>query len=168
MRKIVAERPVRLMEIENLNLSSGKRIAILGIGNELRGDDAAAIEVIKGIQAEIDSENILAINGESVPEKFTSKIKDFNPDQVLLIDTVDFGEEAGFVSKVEPDRIQRDFTSTHRISLDMLIEYLGGETEAEIFLIGIQPARIERGAQISEEVEKSIKELTRFLMEELE
>lgn len=155
------------MEIKNFNLKPEGRIAILGIGNELRGDDAVAIEVVGRIQEKIDSKNILIINGGSVPEKFTSKIKEFDPDQILLIDTVDFGEEAGFISRAEPDNIQRDFTSTHRISLDMLVEYLEGETGADIFLIGIQPAKTERGAEISEEVKKSIRGLSKFLIKKL-
>lgn len=155
------------MEIKDLNMQPEGKIAILGIGNELRGDDAAAIKIVRKIQEKIDSENILVINGGSVPEKFTSKIKDFDPNQILLIDTVDFGEEARFVSRAEPNNIQRDFMSTHRMSLDMLIEYLEGETGAEIFLIGIQPARIEKDAKISEDVEKSIKELSKTLIKKL-
>lgn len=155
------------MGVEDLDLNFDGRTAVLGIGNEQRGDDAAGVRVGKILLEEVDSEHVLVINGASVPEKFTSEIREFNPDQILLLDTVDFGEKAGLVSIVDPEKIQRDFLSSHRLSLDMLIDYLEEETGADIYLIGIQPGQIDREAQMSEEVKKSVESLSEFLIERL-
>ncbi|KXB07413.1 hypothetical protein AKJ52_00240 [candidate division MSBL1 archaeon SCGC-AAA382C18] len=154
--------------IENFtDLNTNDRYAILGIGNKFRGDDAIGVRVIEEIRKRIDSPRILLINAKTVPEKFTSKVKDFEPDHTLLIDSIDMGEDPGTVSIVDPEEITNQKISSHRLPLSMLMQYLEDETEAESTLIGIQAGRTEMGNEISEDVRETINYLVKVLEDNL-
>ncbi|KXB05163.1 hypothetical protein AKJ49_01375 [candidate division MSBL1 archaeon SCGC-AAA382A03] len=144
------------------------RVVIMGIGNEFRGDDSAGVRLVEGIRERIDSENVLLINAGNVPEKFTSNVKKFDPDFIFLVDSVEIGEDSGTVLLVDPEDIVNQKVSSHRLPLSMLIEYLEGETEAEVVFIGIQPERREMGVELSEEVRKSVRDLVEILSKKLE
>ncbi len=140
----------------------------MGIGSESRGDDAAGIKVVTQLRKEISSPDVLFIDGGTVPENYTSKVKKFEPKTVILIDSVHFGEEPGTVSRVDPSEIVQESVSTHRLPLSKLIEYLKIETDAEVILLGIQPENLDIGSGISEKVQKSVDELVSTLKKELE
>lgn len=155
------------MELEIPNLYSNNRIVILGVGSNLRGDDAAGVKVVEEIEEKTNLSNLLLIVGGTAPENFTSKIKDFKPTHILIIDAVDSGEKPGTISSVDPDKIAGQKISSHRLPLSMLVEYLETETEAKINLIGIQPARIGLGETMSKPVKEAVNELVRNLKKAL-
>ena len=69
----------------------GTKIALLGIGNEFRRDDAVGLAVIDRLDALIDRPSISLIKCHEVPENFTGRVKRFKPACVILIDAADFG-----------------------------------------------------------------------------
>ncbi len=144
------------------------RTVLVGIGNRSRGDDAAGLKVVDKVGEKIDREEILFLNTGTVPEKYTSKIKEFEPDNILLIDSVEIEEEPGTVSLVDPDGILKEKVSSHRLPLSMLIEYLEEETDGEVFFIGIQPKRLDIGDEMSEPVRESIEYLVEILIDSIE
>ena len=72
-----------------------KRIVICGIGNDIRGDDAFGVIVAERLKGMIEDPNVLIINCGEVPENYTGKIKDFEPDLVVFVDAVDFRGKSG-------------------------------------------------------------------------
>lgn len=166
---IKSVRPKRVwgMKINSLNFELDGRVAILGIGSESRGDDAAGIRVVEKIQEKIDSPHILVIVAGPVPESFTSKIKKFEPDYIMLIDSVDSEEHPGKISVIDPNRIVGEKLSSHRLPLSMMMEYLKEETGAEVILVGIQPNRVKMGSKMSGPVKKSVDNLAKILKEKL-
>ena len=74
------------------------RTAMLGIGHELRGDDAAGLEVARRLQALVVGQpDSLILETGPVPENFTGPLRRFAPDLVLLVDAALMGEPAGAV-----------------------------------------------------------------------
>ena len=65
------------------------KIAVCGIGNRLRGDDAAGPLVIDMLAQSFPAENVLLLDCGTVPERFTSKIVSFSPDMLIIVDAVD-------------------------------------------------------------------------------
>lgn len=151
------------LDLEVPSFYSNDRVVILGIGSNLSGDDAAGIKVVEKIKEKKNLPKLLLVIGGTVPENFTSKVKDFKPTNILIIDAVDFGEEPGTISLVDSDKIVGQKISSHRLPLSMLIEYLEGETAAKIDLIGIQPARTGLGETMSKPVKEAVNELVRRL-----
>lgn len=155
------------MNLENFELNENDRIVILGIGNNTRGDDAAGIRTIQKLEDKLDSENLLLINCVNTPEKFTSKVKKFEPDKVLLIDSIDSGSETGTITLAKSSDVSSYSVSTHRLPLSKLMDYLEKETGGKIRLLGIQVENIGRSTEISQDVKESIDEIVEKISKKL-
>jgi hydrogenase 3 maturation protease len=153
-----------------LNLSAlegAERVAVVGVGSDLRGDDAAGVEVVRRLEGQIDSPRVLLVDAGAAPENFTSKIRKFEPSHVVIVDATDLGLEPGAVGMVDSSTIVGRTTSTHRLPLSMFIDYLREQTSAEVLMIGIQPVSAEMGASVSREVEEAIDNLAEVLLQKL-
>ena len=141
------------------------RLTILGIGNELNGDDAAGIMIVRYLTKKLPKlDRIQLIEGSIAPENYSSVIRKFNPDWIWLIDAATFGENPGRVQLFDPVRIETLAANTHRLSPNLLISFLQLDTHAEAFLIGIQPEVVDPFSAISPAVKQSIQETTKFLL----
>lgn len=137
-------------------LRGARRIAVVGIGSDLRGDDAAGVEVIRKLRQRLKSTRVLLIEGGVAPESFTAEIRRFMPSHILLVDATDFGAKPGEVILAEPEAITGRSISTHTMPLSLLASYLREQTGAKVSLLGIQPASAEMGAPMSEQVKKAV------------
>ena len=74
------------------------RLAVLGIGHELGGDDAAGVRVA-GLLRKSAAGNgqLLALEAGPAPENFTGKLRSFHPDLVLLVDAALMNSAPGTV-----------------------------------------------------------------------
>ncbi|MFQ6129810.1 MAG: hydrogenase maturation peptidase HycI [Candidatus Hadarchaeaceae archaeon] len=142
-------------------------MAIVGVGSEMRGDDVAGIEVVRGLRHKLKSSRVLLVDGGVAPENFTSPIRRFKPSHVIFIDATDFGAEPGEVILAEPEAITGQSISTHTLPLSMLAGYLREQTGSKIMLLGIQPARAQMGAEMSEPIKEAVKKVNEALLREL-
>lgn len=140
-------------------LRDARRIAVLGIGSELRGDDAAGILVVKRIEkyrGRVDRQRgIRGFYGGTAPENITGEIKRFRPTHLIIIDSADTVGKAGAISLIEPEQESGVSFSTHRLPVKILIKYLLTSIDCKIILIGIKPKAIDFCCSVSKEVEKS-------------
>ena len=141
-------------------------MVVVGVGSEMRGDDAAGMEVVRRLRKVLKSPNVFLIEGGVAPENFTSKIRRFQPSHVIFIDATDFGAEPGEVVLAEPEAITGESISTHTMSLSILAKYIREQTGAKVALLGIQPARAQMGAEMSEVVKDSVKRVEEILLRE--
>ncbi|MBA7594136.1 MAG: hydrogenase maturation peptidase HycI [Hadesarchaea archaeon] len=148
-------------------LKGADRVAIVGVGSEMRGDDAAGIEVVRGLRHKLKSSRVLLVEGGVAPESFTSTIRRFKPSHVIFIDATDFGAEPGEVILAEPEAITGQSISTHTLPLSILAGYLREQTGAKIILLGIQPARAQMGAEMGEPIKDAVEKVDEALLREL-
>jgi hydrogenase 3 maturation protease len=140
------------------------RGVVIGIGNDLRGDDGAGLIAARELAEETGAPLILA--GE-VPENYLDVVRRYAPEWVLLVDAADFGAQAGetVILRFEPSKTSpaRGVSpSTHHPSLTLLRRYIAEEMGAEVWLLGIQPKRIDPGAPLSDEVREAIPRAVRI------
>lgn len=147
-----------------IDLDLDGKVTILGVGNELRGDDAAGVLVAEKLQKRLESSEVLVISAGQVPENFSSEIVEFNPDHLILLDSVDLGEIPGSIFRIDPSDISNPSLSTHSLSLKKIIDYWKENTGAKITFLGIQPKEVSFDAGLSEEVEKTVNEISDFLL----
>jgi len=133
----------------------GSNIAILGIGNELRRDDAVGLAVVDRLSFFVDDPSIVLLNCQNVPENFTGYVKRFRPTCVVLIDAADFGAVPGNARIFQLNDLESPEITTHRASLTMLGAYLQSETNSSVFVIGIQPADCDFGSGLSPSVRRA-------------
>ncbi|MCW4036158.1 MAG: hydrogenase maturation peptidase HycI [Candidatus Bathyarchaeota archaeon] len=147
-----------------LGKSSKNRVAILGIGSPIRGDDAVGLHVIKKLR-EHDMDNVLILETQTVPESFTSVLRKFAPTHVLMIDAAHMDAEPG-VTRIIPTQMISDVCiSTHKLPLTVLSNYLEGTMGAKVTLIGIQPNSIAFGTSMTEELKATAREITETIYE---
>jgi hydrogenase 3 maturation protease len=134
---------------------AGSRIALLGIGNELKGDDAVGLAIIDRLNALIDNPLILTLNCQNAPENFTGSVKRLKPSCVVLIDAADFDAMPGEVRIFRLDDLKNAATTTHKAPFNVLGMYLHSETGANVFVIGIQPEDCRLGLGLSPSVQSA-------------
>ena len=149
--------------MENIfkNIFKGK-VVIVGIGNILRGDDGFGPALIKEIK---DSQKITCLDAGSAPENYTGKIIKEKPDTILIVDAVHLGRNAGEYDILKSSEIIKSGFTTHDLSPRMFLDYLEKETNANIYLLGIQPQNISLGEKMSTPVKKTLEDLTNLIKE---
>ncbi len=135
------------------------RVIILGMGNELRGDDGIGPMVIKSLKKEIRDPDVEIIDCGVVPENFLSKIESFKPGKVIIIDAIDANKKPGTVHIIKELSNNQLALSTHRVPLSIMVEYLKKNAKVEVVLIGVQVKNTEFGSEMSNEVRAAVKEI---------
>jgi len=134
------------------------KLAIVGVGNESKGDDAAGVLVARRLS---DLQGILVLEGGSSPENVTSPLRRFSPAWVIFVDSVDFGGKPGEFRVFDPLKTQGPRISTHTLPLGLLSRYLEVELGARVLLVGIQPKSLE--GPVSAEVGLGVERVVAFL-----
>ena len=138
-------------------LSRTPRLALLGIGNELNGDDAAGVLAVRALRARLASRpQLLLIEAGLAPEAFTAPLRRFRPDCVILIDAALLDEVAGTVALVDWQQTDGLSATTHTLPPSVLVKFIQHEFHCPVELILIQPEDIEFDHPVTPVVYKAI------------
>ena len=138
------------------------KTVVIGIGNALRGDDAAGVAVAERLQG---------VACEEEPSRLIEAWE--GADAAVLIDTVVSGAPAGtlhrFDASEEPIHARALRSSTHAIGLAETIELARalGKLPPRVVVYGIEGESFDAGAPLSPDVEAAVKRLVDTLKEEL-
>ena len=136
-------------------LKDASRTLFLAIGSDLRADDAAAIITAEELLKKKLPENFYVIIGYTAPENFTGEIKRIAPTHIIICDAADSGLKAGEISVVPAAGIDGAAFSTHSLPVNVFMDYISRSNPCKALILGIQPANLEFGAEITPEVKKS-------------
>jgi hydrogenase maturation protease len=131
-----------LKDLENLLLQRNRKILFVGIGNVLKSDDGVGVYISNNIK---NRKNISSLTVEVSIENYIGKINSLNPDILVLIDCVDLGHAPGIYELLDINQIQDITFNTHNISLQKLSDFF----KMPVYILGIQPEKIEFGQNIS-------------------
>jgi hydrogenase maturation protease len=143
------------------------RVVLIGVGNALRGDDAAGLELVARVREEPGVELV-------VHEREPIELLDIwaAADAAILVDAVHSGASAGTIHRfdVSSDALPSALApaSSHTIGLGEVIE-LGrtlGRLPAHVIVYGIEGARFDSGSALSPEVAAAIDSLTDTVLQE--
>ena len=145
-------------------LNDCEKLIVLGVGNELKSDDGVGPFIIKKLKEEnIENENLLFIDAETVPENFTGKIRKENPTHLIIVDACLMNMQPGDMQIVDKDDFAEIGISTHSMSLSFFVKYLEKDTEFGIIFVGIEPETMEWGAKPTPKVEKAADDFIEIL-----
>jgi len=139
-------------------------VVVIGIGNPLRGDDAAGSLVARRMAA---MPGVHVIDAQEVPENYLPLVIERQPDTVVLIDCVELGSPPGAIALLDASQIAEYWPTTHRLPLSLLMSVLEQGTHARIFAIGIQPSHTEFMEPMTEAVAASVERLAGMLQRDL-
>ncbi len=134
------------------------RYILMGIGNEVNGDDAVGVMIAK----KFSKPGWKSINCETVPENFLGVVRREKPELLVLVDATDMGLAPGEIRIIPKRRLNSEADGTHSMSLRFLVNELEKHAGKTLF-IGIQPKSMEIGETISEEVLKAAESLMRIM-----
>ena len=147
--------------LENASLT-----VILGVGNELKGDDAAGLLIAQRLK-EKNNPRIEVILGGTAPENFTGEIKRLNPSHLIVIDCAEMGKKPGHIELIDKDLIGGYTFSTHSLPLKIMIDYLLNDIKSQVIVIGIEPKTLKFGAELSLEVLSAVANITEAINDSL-
>jgi hydrogenase 3 maturation protease len=129
-------------ELDELISQKDKKILFVGIGNLLKMDDGVGVIISRKIK---NRGAVSSLTVEASIENYIGKINSLNPDILVLIDCVDMKLAAGTFKLLGVSKIQDLTFNTHNISLKRLSEFFS----MPVFILGIQPEKIDFGENIS-------------------
>jgi hydrogenase maturation protease len=144
-------------------------VLVIGVGNDLRGDDAAGVEVVRRLDP-LSGVVVRECQGEAID---LLELWD-GADAVVLVDTIRSGAAAGTIHRIDastdsiPTALSR--ASSHMVSVAEAIE-LGrtlSRLPRRIIVFGVEGASFQAGATISDEVRAAIDRLTGMVADEAE
>lgn len=149
---------------QKLSQRTPHNIAVLGIGQELCGDDAAGVLVARRLRRLVgDSDQRLVVDAGLAPENCSGLLRRFRPDFVILVDAAYIGETLGSVRLVNCQAAEGFSASTHTLPLNLLCSYLIEETGCDIALVGIQAGDTQCGQATSQQVKTAARRVARVL-----
>ena len=142
-------------------------VQVIGVGNALRGDDAAGLEVVARVGDEPGLERIVH-EGEPIEllDRWTAA------DAAVLVDTVRSGASAGTIHRldVSADALPSALAPAtgHTIDLGAVIELARtlGRLPARVVVFGIEGVRFDSGSVLSPEVAAAIDSLADTVLRE--
>ena len=144
-----------------------EKIALLGIGSEFNGDDAAGVAFVRAVgDAFADSPHVLVLEGGLAPENFTGTLRRYQPARVVLVDAAEMSQPPGAPALLDADQIEAMHT-THTFPLNLLARYLQAEIGCRVFILGIQPAQTDPFTPLSAAVQKAVEKLAETLLGEI-
>jgi len=148
---------------ERLSKLHGSKTLIVGIGNTLKGDDGAGPLICErlrdaGVGAEL-------IDVGTVPENYIQPIIKKAPENLLIIDAIDFGASPGAIELFKPEQLSSSVISTHILSPRLFLDMIRSELEVDAYFVGIQPAQTKLGQSVSADVNDAIRLVVHILTE---
>jgi hydrogenase maturation protease len=141
------------------------RLAVMGVGNVDRGDDAAGVYAAERLLKRSGREipRLKVILAHHVPENFTGQVRAFGADAVLVLDAAAGGLPPGTIHLVDPDRIAREDVSTHRTPLSTLAEFLEKTAGCRVVILGIEPGTLAPGSRVTPAVRAAAEEAAAYV-----
>lgn len=127
------------------------RHLILGIGNCLMSDDGIGVHAARLLARDPPPDTTVL----DVGTDFLSAVSALESHgTVLVIDAMDAGGKPGTIYLCSASALERQTTpaSLHELKLLSMLEFLEPDQQPEIHFLGVQPARIAYGLELSSEL----------------
>jgi hydrogenase 3 maturation protease len=139
-----------------LSIYQQDRIVFVGLGNELREDDGAGLELVERFKSKKEFHKSHFIIAGRNPENYLQIILNCNPEIVVFIDAAEWKGKVGEIKIFNDEEIDQTEFSTHTFSIKMIKDYLHNQQQMKFMFIGIQPLRTNYKQGLSEPVQIAI------------
>lgn len=148
-----------------------KKTVVLGVGNELFQDEGVGVHTVRILQTKLTPSNgeVKAIDSGTSPDIWPL-IDGAN--KLIIVDAVRGGCEPGTIYRFTPQQIVADrglITSVHQMGILenlSLMELVGGKPE-ETVIIGVEPAELEPGLELSAKLQARMPKIIQTVLGEI-
>jgi len=155
--------------MENNQDETTPRIVIIGVGNLLMKDEGIGIHAVQALQ-EIDlPPDVKIIDGGTSPDLISYTRAG---DKMIIIDAARAGGEPGAIYRFKPEDIaagKGSLTSAHEMGVveNLNLMTFTGNEPAEVIIIGIEPAVIDWGTELSPQLQQRLPALVKVVLKEI-
>jgi len=123
-------------------------LALVGVGNPLRGDDGFGPAVLAALPA---CPGLTCFDAGMAPENWLGPIARATPATILVLDAADLRQPPGTLRLLRPDASDADTIgiSTHGLPLGVFLRLAQDRCAAPAWLLAAQPARLSLGEEMS-------------------
>jgi hydrogenase maturation protease len=148
-----------------------KKIAVVGIGNTLMGDEGVGVVLVNLLEKKRYTEKIDFIDAGTSFFNIVSFLRKY--DKVVIIDTVYGGKAPGSVYRFEINDIEEidnnGMLSLHDFGViqSIKLQKIAGGFPEDVVFFGVEPKRIELSLELSSEVQEKVDQIIDKILNEL-
>lgn len=140
---------------------------VLGIGNLLLCDEGVGVHVVRALQQRKLPPEVTVVEAGTAFLDVLPEIA--QADRILIVDAMEGGGAPGSVYRVPFDQCKHpaQLASLHGLDMSRVLYMAGNDRHPEVTVIGIEPARIEWGMELSPAVHKALPMVEKAILNEL-
>lgn len=139
-----------------------KNRLVFTVGNDMMGDDAAGPLLARMLERS-PLKGWAVLDGGSAPENYIYKIRELEPEQVVIVDAADMQLGPGEIRQIDQEAVGSLFLmTTHSLPLSFLMQSIG-ESVPSVELLGIQPQQVAFGYPVSPAVQAAVERVYAWL-----
>jgi len=149
-----------------------KNFLILGLGNPLLGDEGIGVRVIEELARLKLPDGVTVVEGGTAGLGLLGLMEGY--ERVIVVDAADMGHPPGHVVRFTPSdakfKTARGPLSLHQVGLGEVLDLARAleDAPAALVIIGVQPSRVEGRTRPSPELEGTIPQIIKIVLEELQ
>jgi len=144
------------------SVSSINRVALVGVGHPLRGDDYAGSLIVKALAKHVENrDGMYLFDAEDDVEGAISKLAHVAPKHVIFIDACEMKMNPGEMRLLPIGETNYPFFTTHGIPLKLLAEKLLPDSEA--WVLAIQPESLDLANHLSTKLSETSMSVIGFI-----
>ena len=145
------------------------RIVVIGVGNLLLKDEGIGIHALKALQEIGLPPEVRLVDGGTSPDLIAYTKAG---DKLIIIDAAKAGGEPGTIYRFRPEDLAEEkgaLTSAHELGVvpNLKLMSLLGNEPTETVIIGIEPAEIDFGIELSAALQRKLPEIIKAVLKEI-
>ena len=145
--------------------SPSARVALIGVGHPMRGDDYVGSFVIKTLMQRVKTDKVIFFDAEDGLEWTISKLAKSNLRHIIVVDACEMNATPGDIALIPLANTDYPFFTTDGIPLKLLASKILPYVETSI--LAIQPERMGINGHLSPLVSAAATAISRFIEETL-
>jgi hydrogenase maturation protease len=146
------------------------RIVIIGVGNLLLKDEGIGIHVVQALEEMELPPDVQLIDGGTSPDLIAYTRAG---DKMVIVDAARAGGEPGAVYRFLPADLAAEkaaLASAHEMGVveNLALMSLAGNQPREIVIIGVEPAEIDWGTELSPILRRKFPKIVRAVLDEID
>jgi hydrogenase maturation protease len=145
------------------------RVVVIGVGNLLMCDEGIGIHAVQALQAIDLPPDVALIDGGTSPDLVAYTRAG---DKIIIIDAAKGGGEPGAIYRFKPEDVLAEkqlLSSAHELGVIEALNLMTftGNKPGDVVIIGVEPAVIDWGMELSAVLEKALPRLLKILLQEI-
>jgi hydrogenase 3 maturation protease len=143
-------------------LKKATSVVVIGMGNELRADDAVGIHLVRLLKP-FTNNHLKIFEGYMTPEVFIGPACLLHPSHVLIVDAAELNQKPGDWRMLSPDEIKEGLFTTHTIPAVEVAAEIRRRCKASVMFLGIQPKSRDISLLLSKECQQTAENIVKII-----